>query len=62
MFLVQDFVYSSESLAYIDPFVANLPILYPLETAGNQKVSSVFRGYKMEMMARKALTKFIIAR
>ena len=40
-FLAKDFVYSSESLAYIDPFVADLPILYPLETAGNQKVSSV---------------------
>ena len=61
-FLAQDFVYSSESLAYIDPFVADLPILYPLETVGNQKVSSVFGGYKMEIMARKGLTKLIIAR
>ena len=46
----------------MNPFLVNVPILYPLETPGNQKASSVFRGYKMGIMARKGLIKFIIAR
>ena len=49
-------------LAYTDPFLAKVPILYPLETPENQKASSVSRGYKMGIMARKGLIKFIIAR
>ena len=49
-------------LAYTNPFLANLPILYSLETPENQKASSVFRGYKIGIMARKGLIKFIIAR
>ena len=31
-------------LDYIDPFVANVPILYPLKTPGNQKAFGFFRG------------------
>ena len=50
------------ALAYIDPFLADVPILYLLETPGNQKASSVFKGYKMRIMARNNLVKFIIAR
>ena len=49
-------------LAYIDPFLANVPIWYPPETPENQNASSVFRGYKIGIMARNDLTKFIIAR
>ena len=52
----------SKELAYISPFLATAPILYPLEIPGNQKASSIFRGYKMGIMARKSLTKFIITR
>ena len=53
---------TGQELAYIDPFLANVPTLYPLETPGNQTVSSIFRGYKMGIMARNYLITFIIAR
>ena len=46
----------------MDPFLANVPKLYPLKTPENQKVFGVFRGYKMGTMARNSLIKFIIAR
>ena len=46
-----------KELAYTDPFLANVPILYPLEKTENQKASSVFRGYKLRIMARKGLIK-----
>ena len=49
-------------LVSIDPFLANVPIWYPLETPENQNDSSIFRGYKMGIMVRNGLTKFIIAR
>ena len=32
----------------MDPFLANVPKLYPLKTPENQKVFGVFRGYKWE--------------
>ena len=51
-----------KELAYTDPFLANVPILYPLEIPENQNAFSVFRGYKMGIKARKGLIKFIIAR
>ena len=51
-----------EELVYIDPFVTNAPILYPLKTSGNQKAFGVFKGYKMGTMARNCLIKFIIPR
>ena len=51
-----------KELAYTDPFLANVPILYPLEKPENQKASSVFRGCKMGIMARKGFIKFTIAR
>ena len=38
------------------------PFLYPLKTPGNQKASSVFRGYNIGIMTKKGLIKFIIAR
>ena len=43
----------------MDPFLANVPTLYPLETPGNQTVSSIFMGYKMGI---NDLITFIIAR
>ena len=52
-------------LGYIftyDPFLANATILYSLKTPGNQKPSGVFRGYKMETVARNGLIKFVISR
>ena len=47
---------------FINPFLVNVSILYPLKTPGNQKASVVFRGYKMATMARNGLIKFIILR
>ena len=46
-----------QELVYIDPFLANVPILYLLKTPGNQKASVVFIGYEM---ARNDLIKFKI--
>ena len=40
---------------YVNPFLANVPILYPLKTPENQRFSGAFRGYKMGTMARNGL-------
>ena len=39
----------------INPFLANIPILYPLKTPENQRFCGVFRGYKMETLAGNGL-------
>ena len=39
----------------VNPFLANVPILYPLKTPENQKFSGVFRGHKMGTLARNGL-------
>ena len=41
----------------IKPFLANVSILYSLKTPENQRFSDVFRGYKMETLARSGLRK-----
>ena len=51
-----------QELVRIDPFLASVPVLYPLKRPGNQKASGVFRGYKIRAMARNGLIKFIIPR
>ena len=38
-----------------NPFLANVPILYPLKTPENQRFSGVFRGYKIGTLARNGL-------
>ena len=40
----------------LNPFLANVSILYPLKTPENQRFSGVFRGYKMGTLARNGLT------
>ena len=47
----------------INPFLANVPILYPLKTPENQKFSGVFRGYKIWTLARNGLRnrKYVVA-
>ena len=44
-------------LKLFNPFLANVPILYPLNTPENHRFSGVFRGYKMETLARNGLNK-----
>ena len=39
----------------INPFLANVPILYPLKAPENQRFSGVFRGYKIGTLARNGL-------
>ena len=36
------------STSLVNPFMANVPILYPLKTPQNQKFFGVFRGFKLE--------------
>ena len=36
---------------------ANVPILYPLKTPGNQRLSCVFWGYRRETLARNVLVR-----
>ena len=43
---------SEKNTEYFNPFLANVPILYPLKTPQNQGFSGVFRGYKMGTLAR----------
>ena len=44
-------------LKLFNPFLANVPILYPLNTPENLWFSGVFREYKMETLARNGLNK-----
>ena len=39
----------------LNPFLANVPILYPLKTPKNLWFCGVFRGYKMGTLARNGL-------
>ena len=41
-----------------NPFLANIPILYPLKTPENQRFFGVFRGCKIGMLANDGLTVF----
>ena len=45
----------------INPFLANVPILYHLKTPENLWFSGVFRGYKMGTLARNGLKEGKIA-
>ena len=45
-------IYNSEK---INPFLANVPILYPLKTPENRRFSDVFRGYKLGTLATNGL-------
>ena len=38
-------------------FPTNVPILYPLKTPGNRRLSVVFRRYKIEILVRNVLMK-----
>ena len=40
---------------YVNPFLPNIPILYPLKIPENVRFSGVFRGYKMGKLARNGL-------
>ena len=51
-----------DELVHVNPFLASVPILYPLKTQGKQKASDVFREYKMRVMAQNGLIKFIMER
>ena len=51
-----------KELIHINPFLASVPILYPLKTPGTQKASGDFRKYKMRVMAQNDLIKFIMQR
>ena len=42
-------------LVCINPFLANMSILYPQNTPPKQNYSSVFKSYKMGAMARNSL-------
>ena len=44
--------YKSREKHGFNPFLANVPILYPLETSENLWLSIVFRGYKMGTLGR----------
>ena len=39
----------------INPFLANIPILYSQKTPENQRFSGVFRGYKMGTLTENRL-------
>ena len=51
-----------QELVYIDPFLANVSILYLLKTPENSNYSSVYRSDKMGTMVRNGFIKFIIPR
>ena len=40
---------------YLNPFLANVPTLYPLKTPENLWFSGVFTGYKAETLAKNGL-------
>ena len=43
------------SYAVLNPFLANIPILYPLKTPENLWFSGVFRRYEMGTLAKNGL-------
>ena len=43
------------SLEFVNPFLANVPILHPLKTQEKLWFSSVFRGYRMRTLAKNLL-------
>ena len=45
----------TKRLPSLNPFLANVPILYPLKIPDNQGFSGIFRGYKMEAFVRNGL-------
>ena len=38
-----------------NPFLLNVPILYPLKTPENQTFSGIFRGYEIEKLGKNGL-------
>ena len=44
---------------YLNPFLANVPVLYPLKTTANLLFSGVFRRYKIRPLARNGLIQMI---
>ena len=46
------------TLVFLNLFLANVPILYPMKTPKNLRFSGVFSGYKMGTLARNVLTQF----
>ena len=40
---------------FINSFLANVPILYPLTTPENQRILIIFMGYKIETLVRDEL-------
>ena len=48
-------VYLLRTSTLINPCLANVSILYPLKTPENLWYSGIFRGYKMEKLARYEL-------
>ena len=48
---------AQESRLYLElnPFLANVPTLYPLKTPENHRISGVFKGYKKETLTRRSL-------
>ena len=47
--------YSNKFFQNINPFLANVLILYPLKISENQRFSDVFRRYKMGTLVRNGL-------
>ena len=47
--------HETSRIRLFNPFLANVPILYPLKTPENLWFSGVFRGYKMGTLARNRL-------
>ena len=39
----------------VNAFLVKVPILYPMKTLEKQRFSDVFKGYKMETLARNEL-------
>ena len=40
---------------FIDTFLANVPIVYPLKASENLWISGIFRGYRMGTLAKNML-------
>ena len=48
----------AKEVVTLNPFLASVPILYPMKTPENQRFFGVFRRYKMGILARNGLTKY----
>ena len=56
---IRSLSYKQASSLEFDPFLANVPIFYPLKNFRQPKISCRFKGYKVKSLAINGVLKFL---